>query len=320
MKLGSDQLADNILAGDVRSASRLMRQVEDGDPISLSCLQKLFSHTGQAFILGITGPPGSGKSTLTDKLITHYRQRGNRVGVLAIDPSSPYTGGAILGDRIRMQAHANDGQVFIRSMATRGSLGGLSRATADCIQVMDAMGQHIVIVETVGVGQDEVDIAQLAHTTVVVTVPGMGDDIQSIKAGILEIADVLVVNKADYSGADRMVRDLKAMLDLRHAPAAWTPPILKTVAVKDEGLTELLHSVDQHQVHLKTSGELPIRNAARAATHFLALLRERLVKKALLKLEEEKGNLRDIATLISTGKADPYALVEQLAARFESKP
>src|SRR5919201_207666 len=237
-----DSLADRVLAGDIRAASRLMRGIEDGDPSATRVLQALFPSTGRAWVVGITGSPGSGKSTLTDKLIAHYRAAGKRVGVIAVDPSSPFTGGAILGDRIRMQEHATDPGVFIRSLATRGNLGGLSRATGDCIRVMDAMGREVILVETVGVGQDEIDIAQTAHTTVVVVVPGMGDDIQAIKAGILEVADIFVVNKADLDGADRAVRELRAMLELRHAvrphearrrsrneektPSEWQPPIL----------------------------------------------------------------------------------------------
>src|SRR5258707_4726437 len=200
----SARLAKRVLQGDLRAASRLMRQIEDGVPASTQSLRELFPKTGRTYVVGITGPPGAGKSTLTDRLIAGLRQQGTTVGVLAVDPTSPFTGGAILGDRVRMQSHATDPGVFIRSLATRGHLGGLSRATGDCIRVMDAMGWDVVIVETAGVGQDEIDIAQLAHTTVVVVVPGMGDDIQPIKAGILEVADVFAVNKADLDGADRL--------------------------------------------------------------------------------------------------------------------
>src|SRR5512140_3057629 len=194
-----------------------MRDIDDGLASATGELRALFPKTGRAYVIGITGSPGAGKSTLTDRLIAHYRKAGQSVGVLAVDPTSPFTGGAILGDRIRMQDHAMDPGVFIRSLATRGNLGGLSRATGDCIRVMDAMGRQVVIVETVGVGQDEIDIAQMAHTTVVVVVPGMGDDIQAIKAGILEVADVFCVNKADLDGSDRAVRELRSMLELRHA-------------------------------------------------------------------------------------------------------
>src|SRR5688572_13534202 len=216
-----------------------MRHIDDELPEATLALRALFAHTGKAYVIGITGAPGSGKSTLTDRLIAWHRKQGKSVGVIAVDPTSPFTGGAILGDRIRMQSHATDPKVFIRSLATRGNLGGLSRATGDCIRVMDAMGRQVVIVETVGVGQDEIDIAQMAHTTVVVLVPGMGDDIQAIKAGILEVADVFVVNKADLDGADRAVRELSGMLELRHAVKA--PPLdhdahHRMVRAKAEGL------------------------------------------------------------------------------------
>src|SRR5512140_300936 len=256
-----------------------MRDIDDGLASATGELRALFPKTGRAYVIGITGSPGAGKSTLTDRLIAHYRKAGQSVGVLAVDPTSPFTGGAILGDRIRMQDHATDPGVFIRSLATRGNLGGLSRATGDCIRVMDAMGQDIVLVETVGVGQDEIDIAQMAHTTLVVTVPGMGDDVQAIKAGILEVADIFVVNKSDLDGADRMVRELRMMLELRHAvkapamdhdahhrmvrakaegrhveespaPREWEPPILKVVAAKDQGVDELVEAVAQHRAFL----------------------------------------------------------------------
>ena len=213
-------LSQRVLAGEVRAASRLMRDIDDGLPGATEALREIFPKTGRAYIIGITGSPGAGKSTLTDRVIAHLRKAGKTVGVIAVDPSSPFTGGAILGDRIRMQDHATDPGVFIRSLATRGHLGGLSRATGDCIRVMDAMGRDVIIVETVGVGQDEIDIAQMAHSTLVVTVPGMGDDIQAIKAGILEVADLFVVNKSDLDGADRVVRELRMMLELRHAVKA----------------------------------------------------------------------------------------------------
>src|SRR5688572_31059309 len=259
-----------------------MRHIDDELPEATLALRALFAHTGKAYVIGITGAPGSGKSTLTDRLIAWHRKQGKSVGVIAVDPTSPFTGGAILGDRIRMQGHASDPGVFIRSLATRGNLGGLSRATGDCIRVMDAMGRDVVLVETVGVGQDELDIAQLAHTTVVVLVPGMGDDIQAIKAGILEVADVFVVNKSDLDGADRTVRELRQMLELRHAvkasmdhdahhkitvkaaPAArekkeipdeWEPPIMKVVAAKDQGIDELVEKITSHHAWLSHTGK-----------------------------------------------------------------
>jgi LAO/AO transport system kinase len=338
-------LAQRVLQGDVRAASRLMRDVEDGRSTSVAELQALFPKTGNAYVVGITGSPGAGKSTLTDRLIARYRQQKKKVGVLAVDPTSPFTGGAILGDRIRMQAHATDPGVFIRSLATRGNLGGLSRATGDCARVMDAMGMDVVLIETVGVGQDEIDIAQMAHTTIVVVVPGMGDDIQAIKAGILEVADVFAINKSDLDGADRMMRELRAMLELRHAvkpamdhdahhrwvearaqgkavesspqgPAEWEPPILKVVAAKDQGVSELVEAVSQHRQHLDDSGERQKRDRSRAEAQFIALLRERLLRSALARLEKQRGRLDEVADRIAARKADPYALAEELAGQL----
>lgn len=335
-------LADGVLAGDVRKASRLMRLIDDLAPVATEALKLIFPKTGRAWIIGITGSPGAGKSTLTDRLITAYRAQGKTVGVIAVDPTSPFTGGAILGDRIRMQGHATDPGVFIRSLATRGNLGGLSRATGDCLRVMDAMGRDVIIVETVGVGQDEIDIAQLAHTTVVVLVPGMGDDIQAIKAGILEVADVFVVNKADLDGADRVVRELRANLELRHAikapamdhdtyhrmvrakaegtapvaptgPIEWEPPIRKVVSAKGTGIDELVAAVASHQKHLVDTGEKAKREQTRAMTQFLTLLRDRLLRAGLERLERERGNLTDVAQRIAERKADPYVLADEIA-------
>ncbi len=334
---GQAATADAVRAGDVRAASRLMRQIDDRDPRATATLRELFVHTGRAYVIGITGAPGSGKSTLTDRLIAWHRKQGKTVGVIAVDPTSPFTGGAILGDRIRMQGHATDPGVFIRSLATRGNLGGLSRATGDCLKVMDAMGRDVVIVETVGVGQDEIDIAQLAHTTCVVLVPGMGDDIQAIKAGILEIADVFVVNKSDLDGSDRVVRELRAMLELRHAVKAppmdhdahhrmkggtrlapppddeWEPPIVKTVAARDEGLEELAKSIAAHATWLQSTGKKAERERHRAETELVSLLRDRLLEAGLVRLKRERGSLADVAAQIAALKLDPYALADELA-------
>jgi len=336
-------IAERVIGGDVRTAARLMRDLDDGMPWAEEALRALLPRTGRAYVVGLTGAPGSGKSSLTDRLVAHHRAAGRTVGVVAVDPSSPFTGGAILGDRIRMQDHALDPGVFIRSLGTRGHLGGLSRSTADLVLVMDALGKDVILVETVGVGQDELEVAALAHTVVVVTVPGLGDDVQAIKAGVLEIADVFAVNKADREGADRTVRDLQMMLELRHtvaghgsaatldhdaghrftatgtfAPpsAGWEPPIVKTVATRREGIDELAAAVERHRQHLVASGELAARETARARARFVAILRERLLSGALRRLDAERSGLDAIAARIAAREADPYALADELAARL----
>ncbi len=336
-------LAEKVVAGDVRAAARLMRDLDDRLPEAEVALRALFPRTGRAYVVGLTGAPGTGKSSLTDRLIARLRAAGKTVGVVAVDPTSPFTGGAILGDRIRMQDHAVDPGVFIRSLGTRGHLGGLSRSTSDVVQVMDAMGKDVILVETVGVGQDEIEVATLAHTVVVVAVPGLGDDVQAIKAGVLEIADVFAVNKADREGADRAVRDLQVMLELRRSVSArppadhdaqhrfrgdgdapppgtgdWEPPIVRTVAVKDEGTDDLVAAIDRHRAHLEGSGQRRAREAARARASFVAVLRERLLAGALDRLEAETGRLDAVAERIAAREADPYALAEELAARLRA--
>jgi LAO/AO transport system kinase len=334
-------LVERVVAGDVRAAARLMRDLEDGIPAARETLRTLFPRTGHAYVVGLTGSPGAGKSSLTDRLIGHHRAAGRTVGVVAVDPTSPFSGGAILGDRIRMQDHALDPGVFIRSLATRGHLGGLSRATAEVVQVLDAMGKDVILVETVGVGQDEIEVAELAHTVVVVAVPGMGDDVQAIKAGVLEIADVFAVNKADREGADRAVRDLQSMLELRrstatrpglehderhqlrqvgawdpHDPGFWEPPIVKTVATRGEGIGELAAAVESHRRHLETTGQRAARELARARAAFVSMLRDRLLEGALERLAVEQGHLDEIAARIASRSADPYALADELVGRL----
>ena len=304
-------LADRVLQGDVRAAARLMRLIDDAQPAAEPELRALFPSTGRAQLIGITGNPGSGKSTLVDRLIAHVRGQGKTVGVLAVDPTSPFTGGAILGDRIRMQDHALDPGVFIRSLATRGQLGGLSRATGDCVRVLDAMGKDLVIVETVGVGQDEVEVCRLAHTTVVVVVPGLGDDIQAIKAGILEVADLFCVNKADREGADRTMRDLRQMLELSvqdHEVA-----IVKTVASQGEGITELWDTIQAHYAFLKSGPGLLQRETLRARFELIEILRERMLRAAVERLSAQGAHLDELALRIARREIDPYGVAEEAA-------
>lgn len=334
-------MVERVRAGEVRAAARLMRNLDDGLPGSRAVLRELFARPGHAFVVGLTGPPGAGKSSLTDRLIAYHRKAGRTVGVVAVDPTSPFTGGAILGDRVRMQDHALDPGVFIRSLATRGNLGGLSRATSDVVTVLDSMGKDVILVETVGVGQDEVEIAGLAHSVVVVSIPGMGDEVQAIKAGVLEIADVFAVNKADREGSDRTVRDLQMMLDLRrttatrggqdhdsvhrmtrtteedpHEPGWWEPPIVKTIATRDVGIAELAEAVESHRLHLDRTGERKLREVARARTTFVTLLRDRLMQGALARLAEREGHLDELAARIADRSADPYELADELAGRL----
>lgn len=269
----TDPLTERILAGDIRAAGRLMRQVDDQHPGARAALDALFSHTGGAYIVGFTGNPGSGKSTLVNAFIRLCRSKNLRVGVVAIDPTSPYSGGAILGDRIRMQEHALDEGVFIRSVATRGNLGGLSRSTPALVQILDAMGYDIIIIETVGVGQDEVDIARVADTNLVIAIPGMGDDIQATKAGIMEIADIFVINKSDHPGADRLRRELKTMLSLVENPPedAWKPPVVHTIATEHDGLEKLFEKIELHRAWLDAHDQHATR-AQRRVEHLIRLI------------------------------------------------
>jgi len=305
-----------ILAGDVRSAARLMRDIDDRRPDALAALKALFPSTGQAYIVGITGNPGAGKSTVVDALIAHYRAAGENVGVVCVDPTSPFTGGAILGDRIRMQRHALDPGVFIRSLATRGYLGGLSRSTFDVASVLDAMGYTRILIETVGVGQDEVEVMRAAHTTVVVTVPGLGDDIQAIKSGLLEVADVLVVNKADREGADRTERDLMQMLDLRSGENRDVT-IVRTIATRGtaegSGIVELAQAIEAHRARAWTGPNAAPRAEARAIAQLQELLRALLADRASQAMAA-RGGLSEIAHDVVARRRDPWTIAEELLA------
>lgn len=308
-------LAERILAGDIRAASRLMRDIDDEIPSAREELKLLYPHTGRAYLIGITGPPGAGKSTLVDQLIAHYRKRGKRVGVVAIDPTSPFTGGAILGDRIRMNRHADDPGVFIRSLATRGHLGGISGSTVDIVNVLDAMGNDVIIIETVGVGQDEVDIVRESHTTIVVMVPGLGDDIQAIKAGILEIGDLFVVNKADREGAERTARELEVMLELSPPhDDGWTPSVLRTQASRDIGIGELVDACDRHRSHLQTTGGFDRFRERRSKSQFDDLLQRTLFETARTILARDGWYDRILAG-VRDRAVDPYTAADQAISR-----
>lgn len=306
-----------VVAGDVRTGARLMRDLDDRRPSALATLKALFPYTGKAYLVGVTGNPGAGKSTVVDALIAHYRAAGEKVGVVCVDPTSPFSGGAILGDRIRMQRHALDPGVFIRSLATRGHLGGLSRSTFDCAHVLDAMGYQRILIETVGVGQDEVDVMKAAHTTVVVTVPGLGDDIQAIKSGLLEVADVLVVNKADREGADRTERDLMHMLDLRASGERKEVEIVRTIATRGiaegSGIRELAAAVEAHRARVWTGPLAEARGIARAQAHLAELVRALLADRASQAIAA-RGGLAEIARTVSSHQTDPWTVAEQLLA------
>jgi LAO/AO transport system kinase len=310
-------LVSDARAGDPRAVARLITLVEDDDPALPQVAAALAGYTGTASVIGLTGSPGVGKSTTTNELVRLLRARGQRVGVLAVDPSSPFTGGAILGDRVRMQDHATDSGVYIRSMSSRGHLGGLAAATPQAVRVLEGAGCDVVLVETVGVGQAEVEVASLADTTVVLLAPGMGDAIQAVKAGILEIADVFVVNKADRDGADATYRDIQGMIALgERGPADWRPQVLRASAVRAEGIDEMLAAIDKHRDWLVDHGELVRRRQARAAAEVEAI--------ALAALREKIGSLRDgtalsrLAAAVAAGELDPYAAAGNLLAGLES--
>lgn len=309
------ELTRRILEGDVRATARLMTMIENGAFEARAALKSLYAHTGTAYIIGITGPPGSGKSTLTDRLTEELRKRGKTVGIVAVDPTSPFTGGAILADRIRMQRHSLDADVFIRSMATRGHLGGLARATNDIVDVMDAAGKDVILIETVGVGQDEVEIVGTAHTCVVVSVPGLGDEVQVIKAGVLEIGDVFVVNKADREGARRTAAELEMMLHMAPDTGGWLPKVYKTVATKGEGVAELLDAIFEHKAFLDQRDLRRKKGRERSERAFLALLQETLTARTVERIERN-GSMKELIVRIANRELDPYTAVEEVLERI----
>jgi LAO/AO transport system kinase len=303
-------LIDRLRSGEPLALARAISAVENRAPGSSELLKALFPHTGKARIVGLTGAPGTGKSTLVDQLAKHYRKEDDTVGIIAVDPTSPYTGGAILGDRIRMQDHHADPGIYIRSMATRGSLGGLARTTADVATVLDASGRDRILIETVGVGQDEVDIVRLAEVTVVILVPGMGDDVQTIKAGIMEIADIFVINKSDHDGAERVEREIRAMQSLATRHDGWTPPVVKTVATKGSGTKELAEAIAGYEAYLKKENLTFKKNVENWQERLIEMLRDAMLEKA--RAQMDGGSLERYAAEIAEHKRDPYTLVEEI--------
>jgi LAO/AO transport system kinase len=314
MPVGVETWAGQVCAGDVRAIARAITAVEDHDPQAEELLKQIFPSTGGAHIVGVTGAPGTGKSTLVDRLTAYYRRAGEQVGIIAVDPTSPYSGGAILGDRIRMQGHASDSGIFIRSMATRGSLGGLARATGDVALVLDAAGKQHVLIETVGVGQDEVDIVRLADCTLVLLVPGMGDDIQNMKAGLMEIADIFVLNKSDHEGAEHLETQLRAMLELAPERDGWKPMIVRTAATENKGIEELAAAIGGYrQCFDQTSGR-----QAKKEEHWkrrLLTLAQELFLERIVAGPQAESALDTLAREVAGRRKDPYSAVHELISR-----
>jgi LAO/AO transport system kinase len=314
MSLPAEKWVEQVRAGDVRAMSRAITAIENHQPEAEELLRLLFPYTGRAYLTGITGAPGTGKSTLADRLAAHYRKQQEQVGVIAVDPTSPYSGGAILGDRIRMQGHAGDAGMFIRSMATRGFLGGLARATAEVALLLDAAGKRQVLIETVGVGQDEIDIVRLADCVLVVMVPGLGDDIQGMKAGLMEIGDIFVLNKADRQGADRLEQELLAMLSMVMPRDGWNPPVVRTVATENKGIDTLAGMIGKFQKHFEATGERQRKHVEHWKKRLLELLESRLVEKVLGGAGGQR-RLEELASEVAQRKKDPFTAVKEILAR-----
>jgi len=319
--LDLETLIAGVLDGNVRAVSKAISAVEDGESFSTELLKKLFRHSGGSHVVGITGPPGAGKSTLTDRLVEITRSKGRRVGIIAVDPTSPFSGGAILGDRVRMSRHFTDENVYIRSMATRGTLGGISHSTYDAVTILEAAAFDLVIIETVGVGQDEIDIVNTAHSSVVVMVPGMGDEVQAIKAGILEIGDLFVVNKSDRPGSERLVTELGMMLDLAPEKTerdGWRPPVIKTIATQGTGVEDLADALERHRVFLQSDDHGRRKEVLRCRHRIKELWREHAMERILPSLLSGE-ELDRAADKIARREYEPYSLVEQLSRRLKGQ-
>jgi LAO/AO transport system kinase len=313
-------IIEQIVSGDVRTIGRILRDIDDEIPSAMNILRELYPHTGKAYVVGFTGSPGVGKSALVDQIAINYRKADKTIGILAVDPTSPFTGGAILGDRIRMQRHFLDPGVFIRSLATRGHFGGLSKSTNDMVNVLDAAGKDIIIVETVGVGQDEVEIANSAHTTVLVTIPGMGDDIQAIKAGIMEIGNIFVVNKSDREGSRKTVRELMNLIELgarRHNGGEWEPQIVETEAIKGRGIEKLYEAIEKHRNYLVATHAEKWRGILekRARIQLMSALRDQAFKSILGRIAGRGDSLDEMVQKIVDKQSDPYTIVQQIIDR-----
>lgn len=310
-----DELIQKMVSGDKRALGKIITLMEEDSSSSAYIVSKIYPLTGKAYIVGITGPPGSGKSSIVDKLVSCYRNENLKVGVIAIDPTSPFTGGAILGDRIRMRSHYTDKNVFIRSMATRGTLGGLSRATSDSVKALDAFGNDVIIIETVGAGQVEVDIVKVADTVVVVSVPDMGDTIQKLKAGIMEIGNIFAVNKADIDGAEKCILEIKMMLELSETKNGWVPPIVKTFGDRDNGANELYEAIKNHHKYLLESGRQEKKKIARGKADLIYILQNLFIKKFYEAINEEE--LEELGKKIASREKDPYTIIEELIPRLK---